>query len=143
MTNTRQEIEGMSQQICSNGRVRGHNGLYDNPEYLKKLKTKKNIGKNNHKWKGGKKMSRYGYVYVWLPECERRVFRYILEHRLVMEKHIGRKLLASEVVHHINGIRTDNRIENLVLFKNKSEHRKYHNSLKSSPLQGEKGKGGE
>ena len=44
-------------------------------------------------------------------------------HRIVMEEHLGRKLNGSEVVHHINGNKLDNRIENLELFKNKSAHR--------------------
>ena len=82
-------------------------------------------GKNHPQWKGGK-YKQNGYVRVYSPthpycDCNLRV----LEHRLVMEKHLGRYLLPTEVVHHINGIRTDNRIENLALFS-KSYHAKLH-----------------
>lgn len=47
---------------------------------------------------------------------------YIAEHRLVMERHLGRLLNEDEVIHHINGERDDNRIENLELHYNQSEH---------------------
>ena len=70
-------------------------------------------GENHHGWKGGRSKRPDGYVYVLVPNHPQTKRKYILEHRLVMEKHIGRYLERWEIVHHRNGIRDDNRIENL------------------------------
>jgi hypothetical protein len=71
-------------------------------------------------WKGGKCINAQGYVLVTVdPKDPLSAMRYSagygLEHRLVMAKSIGRPLLGHESVHHINGIRTDNQLENLQL----------------------------
>lgn len=76
-------------------------------------------GVNCPAWKGGKRYCS-GYVEVWIDGKYRR------EHRLVMEEKLGRKLKSSEVVHHINEIKSDNRSSNLQLFINRAEHRRYH-----------------
>ena len=47
-------------------------------------------------------------------------------HRLVMEEHLGRKLKPQEVVHHIDGNKSDNKIDNLMLFPTKSAHSRFH-----------------
>ena len=60
--------------------------------------------------------ARHGYLRLTVPDPEGKKGRNVLEHRRVMEQHIGRRLTSKESVHHINGIKTDNRIENLELF---------------------------
>lgn len=77
-----------------------------------------------------------GYVYLYMPNHPNAISkgRYIAEHRHVMEQKIGRYLERDEVVHHINGIKTDNRPENLQLLTN-LEHSKQHGREKSIPVQ--------
>jgi hypothetical protein len=68
-------------------------------------------GPKNGNWKGGKKNHAAGYVLQWVKGRG-----HLLEHRLVMEKLMGRRLERYEEVHHKNGIRHDNRPENLELW---------------------------
>ena len=79
------------------------------------------------KWKGGRFYNNEGYVLVYQPEHPLAQNRgYILEHRFILEKQIGRYLYKEEVSHHINGVKDDNRPENLMLFSNASKHLKFH-----------------
>jgi len=67
-----------------------------------------------------------GYNYILYKDHPRKdKDGYVYEHTLVMEKYIGRYLTKNEVVHHINKIRDDNRIENLKLMT-RGEHTTYH-----------------
>ena len=71
-----------------------------------------------------------GYIRVRKKTHPQAQNNFILEHRLVMEKHLGRYLTQKEEVHHENEIKEDNRIENLRLFKTKADHTRYHQKLK-------------
>lgn len=72
----------------------------------------------NGRWRGGKTTHKKGYVLIRNTDHPRSKANsgYVFEHILVMEDSLGRHLLPGENVHHINGIRDDNRIENLELW---------------------------
>ncbi len=76
-------------------------------------------GPKSSRWKGGRIRDQHGYIMALAPDHPSNVGttrRYVQEHRLVLEKEKGRFLRSDETVHHKNGIRDDNRIENLELW---------------------------
>lgn len=80
---------------------------------------KRRLGSNHAQWKGGRRLSG-GYVKIYSPQHPNcTTHKTVLEHRLVMEKQLGRYLKQSEVVHHLNGIKHDNRPENLVVLSDR------------------------
>ena len=77
----------------------------------------------NGRWMGGRIIDCDGYVLIKKldhPNCDRH--GYVREHRLVMEQNLGRYLTMSEVVHHKDGNRQNNLMDNLELFARNSEH---------------------
>lgn len=80
---------------------------------------KRYSGERCARWKGGIMENFRGYRLIWMPDhpsLRNSKRKYVAEHRLVMEEHLGRYLESYEQVHHKNGIRNDNDIENLELW---------------------------
>lgn len=86
-----------------------------------RVDSRKATGARHGHWKGGKTVDVHGYrrlrittdLLAYVPEGY--TGRYYPEHRIIMGKHLGRRLMASESVHHIDGDRLNNSIENLQL----------------------------
>lgn len=74
------------------------------------------LGKDHPAWKGGRTLHSGGYWQLRKPEDHPRNGKYIFEHIVVMEQYLGRYLHSNENVHHKNGVRTDNRLQNLELW---------------------------
>ena len=69
----------------------------------------------------------HGYIFIFKPNHPyANGIGYVREHRLIMEKHLGRYLKPTEIVHHVNEIKNDNRLENLMLFQTKKKHFEFH-----------------
>ena len=82
--------------------------------------------RNDYEFGGHEKKRADGYIKVYVPDHPyASADGYVMKHRLVMERNIGRYLSEDEVVHHINNTRDDNRIENLKLMT-KHEHMSMH-----------------
>lgn len=98
-------------------------------------------GEKNSYWRGGRRISKEGYVEIYMPDYPKaKPNGYVREHTLVAERMLGRPLVffgmrdsRTEVVHHINGIKTDNRPENLLVLC-VNEHHKLHSAVTKEEL---------
>ncbi|MBC8252131.1 MAG: HNH endonuclease [Candidatus Nitrosopelagicus sp.] len=114
-------------------KLHGHKGRACWTEQSEKDFRERMTGSTNPSWKGGvmyrHKQGNYkGQILVKCPPSFLGMSRkngYVLEHRLKMSQHLNRLLEKEEVVHHIDHDPHNNKIENLMLFKNNSEHKIY------------------
>jgi hypothetical protein len=98
--------------FLESGHTKSCGCLLSNPVHLQPYWNKSR--EDNANWKGGKWINKSGYVEIRVGD------QYCLEHRHVMSEHLGRPLTSIEIVHHKNGIRTDNHLGNLELCLKKS-----------------------
>ena len=96
------------------------------PKVIERLSIS-HTGKNGSiasNWKGGRRKYR-GYIFVYKPDHPFATLGTVREHRLVIEKQIGRYLSPTEVSHHL-GKKDDNRPCMLMAFVNNSSHLRFH-----------------
>lgn len=112
--------------FASDRKISAGYGKYCSHKCGKKLRYKKPGRTGTFKCRG------YKAIFKPLhPRCNKN--GYVWEHRLIMEKQIGRYLHTYELVHHINKIRDDNQINNLMLFNNHGAHREFDKGIKVNP----------
>jgi IS30 family transposase len=100
---------------------RSHMG---HPVCEKVMERMRQVGPMAIGWKGGEGKDERGRNRIYTGPGRKNNRRKLS--RVLMEKKLGRPLTRTEVVHHINGIKNDDRIENLTLFGNNAEHMKWH-----------------
>lgn len=113
--------------VGEQGKRNYYNGIKgkEHPWYGKsptEEQKKKTVRAIRDKWKGYKTLHNMGYLSIRHPDD----LHLILEHRYVVEEHIGRELLSTEDVHHIDQDKQNNDIDNLFLFRSRADHMYFH-----------------
>lgn len=127
---------------CDNSIYRNYYQIKRNKHYFCNKSCHNNWMSKNQKlsncpsWKGGRFKTIDGYIKIYLPSHPNSSSDgYIFEHRLVMEKFLGRYLTKDELVHHLNGIRDDNREENLGITNIHTHEKKTLQKLRTLRIQ--------
>lgn len=103
-------------------------GLRKTAEVERLNRSEANKGVHSGNWKGGMKITPGGYRQVLCPDHPRADRHgYVMEHIVVWEKHTNVPVPDDCCIHHLNGKKTDNRIQNLCMMK-KSAHTAFHNT---------------
>lgn len=107
-------------KYCGKKYVKEGNTKYCSRECWVKDIPRVRTGEIHKRPKGGRIIDYNGYVHLRIPEHPNAVRGYVPEHRVVMEKYLGRYLNKKELVHHKNATRNDNRLENLEIVTQKT-----------------------
>ena len=101
-------------------------GIRKAPEIEAKNRSEARAGEKSSNWNGGRTKNKKGYVLCKCPGHHRADSKgYVMEHILVWERETGIPVPLNCCIHHLNGIKDDNRIENLCLMKF-SAHTVFH-----------------
>lgn len=90
-------------------------------------------GKDHPSWRGGSFIDRWGYKMILCPE-RGKASKYVMEHVIVAEKMLKRKLRRNEIVHHVNGVKLHNDPANLLVVQ-RPRHRELHAQLEAIAMQ--------
>lgn len=102
-------------------------GIHKDEEQFREIRSKASSGKNSGNFKGYRRKTSKGYIALYIPDHPNASANgLVMEHRVVMEKHLGYILPKEFDVHHINGNKEDNRIENLAVMTHEA-HTILHN----------------
>lgn len=108
-------------------------GLYKSPEieWLNRSNAKKR--ENAANWNGGKRKTSRGYQQILMPEhCRADKTGYVMEHIVVWERETGVPVPKNCAIHHLNGDKADNRIENLCMMQFGAHTKFHHTGMKRS-----------
>ena len=109
------------------------NGLYRDSEISYKNRSIAHKAEKSGNWNGGKRTTKKGYAQILQKDHPRAdVAGYVMEHIFIMSEHLGRDITLDEVVHHKNGLKSDNRVENLEVMSFGEHTKHHHRGLKRS-----------